>query len=49
MNKVSFTQVIFVVVFVCTGISFGQNESILDLDFLIGKWEAREGNFEKKW
>ncbi|MGE0588274.1 MAG: hypothetical protein AB7O48_06840 [Cyclobacteriaceae bacterium] len=28
---------------------FSQDGSVRDLDFLIGKWEVREDNFEKNW
>ncbi|MCB0489437.1 MAG: hypothetical protein KDC99_13235 [Cyclobacteriaceae bacterium] len=32
-----------------TGDIFSQNINVRDLDFLIGKWEVREDNFEKNW
>lgn len=40
---------LFILIVFCSLDIFSQDASVKDLDFLIGRWEVREDNFEKNW
>jgi len=50
MEKGLFKKALLIIaLFFCTTTVFSQQKSIKDLEFLIGEWDVREDNKEKKW